>query len=188
MSFTGNPLRIMVERIVSRALSAAIAYRTTYICVVVHQRDDGTIDVKPVGSSGTRLFPSGITNVPIRTLPGVAVQVADGALVQLMFEDADPGTPAAMLFDGTSLKSLTITATTRVHVTAPSIVLGDDASAAPIARAGDIVQVAIDTIAAAQIFAPIPGGAAPCTLSPASMGAIILVGQILSGANSSSAA
>ena len=184
MIATGNRFRAAIERIVSKAIAAAIAYRTTYACVVVHQRDDGTLDVKPIGSSGTRLFPSGITNVPIRTLPGVAVQVADGALVQLAFEDGDPGAPVATLFDGTSLKSLTITATTKVHVTAPSIVLGDDASAAPIARVGDVVQVAIDTLAAAQLLAP-PGTAGGPIQVPA--GPVILSGQILSGANSSSA-
>ena len=182
---TGNRLRAMVERIVTKAIAPLIAYRTTYLCQVVSQNDDKSIDVKPVGRLGSSLFPSGITNVVIRGLPGVVVTVAPGTLVELEFEDADPGTPVATLFDTTGLLSMTITAQTAVIVAAPSVAVADGAQLG-IVRAGDVVTITIDAIDLLQFFAPPGTAGGPLTLAPGLTSAT-LVGQALTASQGATA-
>lgn len=115
-------------------LMAKYDYAALYPCTVVAQNGDGTLDLRPDAST----IPAP-TNVPLRLgIPGVAVKVASGSRVLLGFENADPQRPVATVWELSSLKEITITASTKVSVQAPQIQL---AGGRQVARVGDLVQV-----------------------------------------------
>jgi len=148
-----------------------------------------------------------MTSVPLRTgIPGLDVEVAQGARVLLAFEEGDPRRPIALpAFDRDldKLLALRITADTEVSVDAPTVrvcrdggeVELSDTPANPVARVGDLVSVACDITFTAGVAAvtgvppvpPVPPGmlASAPGGGPISgnTGRLVLVGQILSGKN-----
>jgi len=127
-----------------------------YPARVVSQGDDGTVDVKPDAAK----LGAGLAMVPIRHgLPGVTVRVKAGARVLLGFEGGDITRPFAALWEAGGLESLTIEASGKVIVKAPVVCLGDEEGAQPLARVGDLVEVALPPLA------PFSGtiGGAPAT-------------------------
>lgn len=108
-----------------------------YSARVVRQNEDGTLELKP----DEKRFGDGLSAVPIRHgLPGVSVRVKSGARILLGFDGGDVRRPFAALWEPGSLESLTIEAETKVVVIAPSVVLGDEDKAAPVATLGCVVE------------------------------------------------
>lgn len=141
-----------------------------------------------------------MTSVPLRTgIPGLDVEVNPGARVLLAFEEGDPRRPVALPAfdrDATALRALHITAETEISVNAPTVRIADnggdilvgDTPANPVARVGDIVQVALafmvpDPTQGITLTSPV----GPVTGTFGIMGptgpAAIGVGQIISGKN-----
>jgi hypothetical protein len=157
------------------------------------------------GDRSLQVFPDDgavppMTSVPLRTgIPGLDVEVNQGARVLLAFEEGDPRRPVALpAFDRdlTALRALHITAKTEVSVNAPTVRIADnggdilvgDTPANPVARVGDIVQVALafmvpDPTQGITLTSPV----GPVTGTFGIMGptgpAAIGVGQIISGKN-----
>jgi hypothetical protein len=73
----------------------------------------------------------------------VTVRVRDGARGLVAFDNGDPRTPIATLFEPSGLEELRIEAAVAVRLTAPTVVLAD--GGAPVARLGDAVQVLTST-------------------------------------------
>lgn len=131
--FTGLVNALVVPRLDPLAL---------YPATVKAANDDGTVDVKP---DSTR-WGAGLSRVPVRGLPGVVVKVKVGARVHLAFSEGDEAKPIAVLFDANSLETITVTASVKAVVKAPAIYLADEAGAAPLARVGDLIEVAMPTL------------------------------------------
>jgi hypothetical protein len=132
-------LRGAVEAVVL-GLVARFDYHGAYRCEVLAQNTDGTLELKPTGK---RMGP--ISRVQIRSgIPGVSVKVKKGGWVLLEFEDGDPRSPIATLWDSASLDEIKITADTKVTVIAPRVLLADDSGdEKPIARLGDMVEIVL---------------------------------------------
>jgi hypothetical protein len=125
----------LVERLVLPRLDPLALYPAR----VVSQQDDGSLDVKP---DDTRWGP-GLSRVPIRHgLPGVNVRVRQGARVLVGFEGGDITRPFASLWEPGSLDTLTIEASVKLLLKAPSVVAAEvEGNARPVARLGDLVKV-----------------------------------------------
>ena len=89
----GNRLLAALEGIINRTMRR-VDYLALYPCAVVHQRADGTLDLRP---DDPRL--PAPQSVPYRTLRGLSVEVPDGARVLLGYEGGDPQTPYAALWE-----------------------------------------------------------------------------------------
>lgn len=88
-------LRGAIERVVRWVMRDTI-YMGQYVCTVVSQNSDGTLDLLP---DDLRVRASGLQSVPIRHgLPGVTVEVPAGERVLLAFGDGDPRQPYAALW------------------------------------------------------------------------------------------
>lgn len=106
---------------------------------VVSQGDDGTVDVKPDSAK----LGAGLAMVPIRHgLPGVSVRVRPGARVLLGLEGGDITRPFAALWEAGGLESLTIEASVKILLKAPSVIAAQvEGNARPFARVGSLVKV-----------------------------------------------
>ena len=94
-----------------------VDYLALYPATVLKDYGDMTLDLRADNPNLPELV-----KVPLRTfLPGVSVEVLPNSRVLLGFENGDPARPVAQLFDGGSLKNLTITATRTVTVNAPTV-------------------------------------------------------------------
>lgn len=135
-----------------RSTVPEIDYHAFYPAKIVSQAADFTLDLMPDDAR----FPS-LQRIPLRLgLPGVTAKVAPGSYVLLFFERGDPAAPAAALWQSSSLLELVITASSKVTVIAPQVLLGD--GALPVVRYGDTVTVGG---AAGPITLTTPGGAPP---------------------------
>lgn len=76
------------------ALTRRVDHLALYPCVVVAQRDDGTLDLR---AEDERL--GSPASVPYRTVRGLSVEVQAGARVLLGFEAGDPARPVALLWE-----------------------------------------------------------------------------------------
>jgi hypothetical protein len=136
-----------------------------YPCTVRGQNGDGSLELVPDDSR----FGPGLSRVPIRLgIPGATVQVAGGARALVSFAAGDVRKPIVVGWEAGSLDSLTITATTKVIVNAPSVVLGDEAKARPIARQGDTVSIP---------FPSVPGNLSGVVVGPS--GPMQFTGQLI---------
>ena len=136
-----DPARRAFSAMILSFVEPLVMWTRVYPASVVSQRSDGTLDLRvdpPSKLSPTKAV--GVTEVPIRGLPGVSVKVRPGAIVLLAYEDADPSRPIATLFTQDSLLELKVTATVKVTVDAPEIDLGD--ALANVIREGDSVTIA----------------------------------------------
>lgn len=108
---------------------------------VVSQGDDGTLDIKPDAAK----LGAGLAMVPVRHgLPGVTVRVRPGARVLLGFEGGDITRPFAALWEAGGLESLTITASTKILLKAPSVIAAEtEGNARPASYQGALVKVTI---------------------------------------------
>lgn len=122
-------VRKTIEHVMAR-----VAYFGVHTARVVKQHSDGTVDLK-VDST----YVPHVERARIRGLPGVAVEVHQGAPCLLAFESADPARAVATLFDASSLKTITITASVKVVVDAPAVELADALGA--VVREGDTITV-----------------------------------------------
>lgn len=125
----------LVERLVLPRLDPLACYPAT----VVSQGDDGTVDLKP----DSRRFGVGLAAVPIRHgLPGVSVRVRVGARVLLGFEGGDPQRPYCALWEAGGLESITVEASAKILLKAPSVIAAEvEANARRVARMGDLVKM-----------------------------------------------
>ncbi len=125
----------LVERLVLPRLDPLARYPAT----VASQNEDGSLDVRPDDPR----FGPGLTRVPVRHgIPGVSVRVRSGARVMLAFEGGDTSRPYVPEFEG-GLESITIKALGKVVVEAPEVFLADEEGAQPLARVGDLIEVAL---------------------------------------------
>lgn len=91
-----------------RRLVAPTLFHAAYPCLVVHQWDDGSVDVRADPDLRMRLDPYGpgadrvFSHIPIRSLPGVNVKVAPPVEAVLMFERGSPGRPFVALWRNNS--------------------------------------------------------------------------------------
>src|SRR5687768_14168002 len=127
MSVITDLLTSLVEHLVLPRLDPLALYPAR----VVTQHEDGTCDVKPDG----RRWGEGLGRVAIRHgLPGVTVKVKQGARVLLGFEahtdenGADVRRPYLALWEPGSLDTLTVEATTKLVLKAPSTVVAQTES------------------------------------------------------------
>ncbi len=136
MSVVTDLFASLVERLVLPRLDPLALYPAR----VVSQQDDGTLDVKP---DDTRWGP-GLSRVPVRHgLPGVSVRVRQGARILVGFEGGDITRPFASLWEPGSLDTLTVEASVKLLLKAPSVVAAEvEGDARPVARVGDLVKVA----------------------------------------------
>lgn len=134
MSSLLDTIRALVQQIV-----APLDLYARYPAQVVGQNADGSLELKPLHK---RL--GGLSRVPIRYgVPGVRAKVRQGSLVLVGFEAGDERYPFATDFASDAIDELTITASAKVIVKAPQIFLGDEEGAQPLARVGDLVEVAL---------------------------------------------
>jgi hypothetical protein len=117
---------------------------------VVKQNDDHTLelvlddDIAP-----------GLSNVPMRTFaPSVQMKVAPDSRCAVTFEGGDPQRPVATLFELGSLMELALTATGKLTINAPRVLLGDGAM--PVALEGSATKGHSHTF---LLTAPSGGGA-----------------------------
>jgi len=197
----GRGLGELMARVVESRLPSPLWTRLHP--AVVHSQDPSNFTLQVFPESAD--IPP-MVEVPLHTgLPGLEVEVHQGAKVLLAFVGGDPRHPVALPAferDTKKLKALRITATTEVTVEAPKVtvegatvavgggsgneVLLGDTPANPVARVGDLVQIAL------QILVPDPtqgvllnAGPTPVTGTIGSPGLpVIAVGQILSGRSS----
>jgi hypothetical protein len=128
-------VRGLIDRLVTPRLDPLAFYDAT----VAAMNDDGTVDIK----TDVARFGAGLSRVPIRHgLPGVSVRVARGARVRLGFAGGDVQQPFVALWDPGSLEELTVTASTKLLLQSPSVVVAQvEGNAKPVARLGDLVKV-----------------------------------------------
>lgn len=94
-------------------------YQAMYAATVASQNADLTLELKPDAET---LPP--LSKVPIRTgIPGVEAKVAKGSRVLIGFDSADPSKAYAALWEKNSLTELVVTATAKVTVAAPNVVV-----------------------------------------------------------------
>lgn len=157
----------------------------------VHSQDaDGSLQVFPDDAAVPPMV-----GVQLRTgIPGLEVEVIEGARVLLAFEEGDPRRPIALpAFDGdpAKLKALHITATTEISVNAPTVRINDEGGdillgntpANPIARVGDIVQVTLALVVpdpTQGVALTSPAGPVTGTIGTPIL-PVIAAGQIVSG-------
>lgn len=99
-------------RFIETAMSR-VDYFALYPAKVISQNGDGSLELRP---DSTKL-PQDLSKVPIRLgLPGVEVKVAAGARVLLGFENGNPNSPVATLWEKHSLNEIIITAATKVTI------------------------------------------------------------------------
>lgn len=123
---------VAFEAMVNRLLGK-VPYLALWPARVVSQGTDGTLEVFLDDAS----MP-GEVGVPIRLgIPGAEVKVKPGTRVLIGYEQGDPRKPYASLWEGTELDELKITATTKIEVKAPMVVLNEGA-VLPVARATDM--------------------------------------------------
>ncbi len=123
--------RIAFEALVNRLLNR-LPYHALWPARVISQGTDGTLEVFLDDES----MPHEV-GVPIRLgIPGTEVKVKPGSRVLIGYEQGNPSKPYASLWEGTELDEITITATTKISVKAPLVVLNEGAIL-PIARATD---------------------------------------------------
>lgn len=125
----GGSIRVLFPRYLYQGLRPAR---------VVSQNADFTLELRP----DENLLP-GLSQVPIKHgVPGLQVKVAAGARVLLGFQgNGDPSAPYAALWESGTLTELVVTASSKVTVNAPEILLGD--GVAQVARNGDPVAVGL---------------------------------------------
>lgn len=134
---------------------ARVDLHAWYASEVVAQAADGSLDLRLIGTSAVaKRFGAGWSRVPIRYgVPGVRAAVKVGARALLGFEGGDAQAPIAIVTDGGSLDSITISAESQVTVLAPKIVAAAaESKAIPTARQGD--PVVVGSIKQAAIFVP----------------------------------
>lgn len=122
----------LIDRLVQRAMRR-VDYFASYACRVIAQVAGGKLELK---ADDKRIV--GLSQVPIRGLPGVEVKVVPGARCFVSWDGGDPSKPYAHDFEPSSLLELAITATAKVTVTAPDVRLGGTAAVDPVVRLSDL--------------------------------------------------
>jgi len=136
-----DSIAAVLGRWADRTIGRRLDYLALYPATVVTQAADGTLQLVPDDSriKGYGMFPIRIRH----GLPGIDVKVVDGARVLVGFEAGDPTRPYATLWETGGLDELTVTATTKITVSAPEIDLDVATTlrlaggSQPIARVGD---------------------------------------------------
>ena len=139
-------LKAAITAFVSQ-LTAKYDYAAKYAHTVVAQNADGTLELKPDSPN----LP-GLSNVPIRSLPGLAIKVSPGARVSVEFDGMDPSKPYATTWDQGGLTSLAFAG-----------------GNAPIARMGDTVSVffpAVIPVTGVMLGSPFTGVITIATPAP----------------------
>lgn len=148
-------------------------YLGSYWGTVVKTAASGRVEVKLDNTDGdTR--PS-LTGVELRAgIPGVELDVEDGCRVLVSWEGGNPRRPIARPWDQERLKEIRITASAKVTVEAPNVVL--DESGRPVARQGDLVAIGGPTTFVQ--FVPLPGAAPPSPAMLLGVPYLILWGRL----------
>lgn len=123
---------------VARAATKHTIYFGQFTARVVLQAADGTLEIVP---EDARIPPQ--VGVRMLTPPGMTFEVERDTRVLLGFENGDPQKPVAQLWHVGDAKSVTIKATSKVIVDAPSVELGGEGGR-PLACIGDVISGALD--------------------------------------------
>lgn len=155
-------LRWALDAIVRQAVPTSSL--RIYRCRVLAQNADRSLELRPDAASG---MPD-LSRVPLRALPGVQVELAAGAYVEVAFADGDLSRPFAMLGDETTSDLVRLTFAGGSHALARE---GDDVHAGTV--------TAIVGAATPVVFTYTPHGGLP---QPASPTLVLSGGHITSGA------
>ncbi len=121
---------------------------------------------KSIHDSPSKLDTGKHVRVPIRTIRGITVEVEAGTRVALIFENGSASRPVVELFEAGDAKTITLKATTKVVVDAPSVELAGEGGRG-IARIGDLVQVSFKPLSVASGGLTVPIGTPPGPLHTA---------------------
>jgi hypothetical protein len=153
-----------------RELTAHVDYHALYPCSVAKQDENGNLDLQP---ENPRM--AAPTGVPIRLgIPGAKVEVQPGARVLLGFENGDPRSPVALLWDTASVLKLELNATEIVLNGGTKKVAREDDSV----NAGTVSALGVAP-GAPILFIYTPVGGAP---QPANAALLLSGGKITDGA------
>jgi hypothetical protein len=157
-----SDLRSEIRTLILSVVEPLVRWTRIYPATVVSQ-SGSTLDVRiEVGTQITRSKALGLTQVPLRGIPGVECKVKPGTVVLVGFEDADQGRPIASLTSPEGLMEIKITASARVEIDAPTITMGG----APVLRVGDTVAIPGPSGGAAgMVSITTPAGGVPTKLS-----------------------
>lgn len=113
-------------------------YLAQYSAELVAQNADGTLELVVESAK----IP-GLSKVPLRLgLPGCTVKLKRGCRLLVGWENGDPRRPYGALFSASDVEELRIEASVKISVVAPEVNLGDE-DGLPVARQGDIVELAV---------------------------------------------
>jgi hypothetical protein len=128
-----------------RGVMRGVDYHALYPAKVISQNsDDGSLELTPQSSKL-----AGMSRVPIRTgVPGMKVKVAAGGVVLVGFENGNPQSPVATLWDVTTCTELDLNGT----------IIKLNGGGTPVAKEGSITSGHTHTGTA---------GPYPVTLAPA---------------------
>lgn len=141
-----------VLSLVELVLEQRIDYYAMHPATVVHQRPDGSLDVRP---DHPKL--KDLNNVPIDIgHPGTSFKVKAGSRVLVGFRRGDARERYAMLTSGTQVESAEFKASESITWAAPKVDLDGTSKARPIARMADLVAIG------GGLLAYPPPLAAPC--------------------------
>ncbi len=154
------------QRFVESVIGPRIDYLASYPSRVVAQASDGSLEVVP---DSPRV--PGMVGVPIRYgIPGVTAKVAAGARVNVAFDGGDPASPVATMWEPDGLLEINVTASTKITVNAPSVILGTGER--PVACVGDPVSFTVISVPPASTLANSGGPV---------IGTLVGVGVIMEG-------
>jgi len=142
---------------VDQVTGSKIDYSRLYPARVIRQSGDGTLEIMP---DDQIIRGNGLTGVPLRLgIPGLSVTVPAGGKILLFFEAGDPKRPAAALHpSGASVLSVSLTASTEVKITAPSVSITGD-----IDVLGTVTAIDVKTVTGTSLLKHQHGSTAPGT-------------------------
>lgn len=136
---------------VRKITESPINYSQWYPSKVIQQDPDGSLHLLP---DDARVRGSGMQKVPLKTgIPGLSVKVQPGTYVRLFFENGNPGSPSAALWDHASgvievqlqaSAKVTVNATQSIELASPQIKLGPAPSQSNVN--GELLMAYIDGI------------------------------------------
>lgn len=130
-------------KIIDRQVGERLDFSTAYLCRVVGQNGDGSLELV---STDPRI--PNMSRVPIRPgLPGLTgIKVLPGATMAIVeYENGDKNKPFVSDFSMGSVLSLAFTATTDVSITAPQVKCGGELS---LAKAIELIAWASSVVSA----------------------------------------
>lgn len=159
--------------LVDARLSVRTRYHGVYLGTVVTTDASGRVEVRLDDEARPP-----VTAVTLRAgSAGVELEVADGCRVLVFWEGGDPRRPIAQPFDQGALKSSRTSATEKITLNAPQVVL-DEATGREVARRGDITASGGPTTFLQLVPLPGPGASSPYVLAGVPYGVLWVVNGV----------